>query len=293
MLQGASALAAVERTVAWIVALAGVAALLSLDMQDRASAPCQLRSAARVELRAPVAGFLQTVYFDEGDRVSPGALVALMEVPDLASRVAQKKAEVREAQATLTLLEAGTRPRPEEIQAKRAHLDRLREEARYLEELSSKVPVCAPVAGLITTPRLKEKVGQYVKEGELICLVEEPADLVAEIALAEQDVVRVAAGQKVELKVRALPFETLSAEVERIAPRGQSKGPQELAKDAGTRAAPGEEPVTITVYCRLKESRPELRPGLSGYARIYTGPRSIGGFLADRVLRFLRTEFWW
>ena len=51
-----------------------------------------------------MAGFLCEVYCEEGDQVSPGAPVARLEVSDLASRLAQKQAEVREAQAKLRLL---------------------------------------------------------------------------------------------------------------------------------------------------------------------------------------------
>jgi multidrug resistance efflux pump len=384
-----------------------------------------VRPAVRAELRAPVAGFVQAVAFDEGERVAPGVPVACLEIPDLASRLAQKRAEVREVQARLRLLEAGPRyeeveeqrrrvgrlqgwrdlaqkdlaqarqalheelarldkqaaqyqveldgardvydrskhlrgrgalaeetyreaerrfqvaqtqlaqaqfqkrhrqalgtreaiagldaeaelarrdkdladaqgtltllqagTRPEEIEAERARLARLQEEARYLETLQGKVHVVSPVPGLITTPRLKEKVGQYVREGEPICLVEEPAELEAEVTLAEQDVARVRPGQAVELKARALPFETFQAQVERIAPRSVRPEAQ-----AGTPAAgAGEVPGSVTVYCRLAEPQAELRPGMTGYARIYSGRRSVGTILLDRALRLLRTEFWW
>jgi multidrug efflux pump subunit AcrA (membrane-fusion protein) len=382
-------------------------------MEDRASGPFQLRSATRAELRAPVAGFIREVHFDEGDRVSPGALIALLEVPDLASRLAQKRAEVREAQAklrllqagpryeeveqqrlrvermktwrdlarkdleharqalqeelarlsqlidqnradldaardgyerakslrskgaaaqdqleeakrkhqvaqatlaqaqsqkrqrqalrtrealagldaeaelahrekdladaqaTLTLLEAGTRP--EEIEAARAHLTRLQEEARYLDSLGSKLGLESPVAGIIVTARLKEKIGQFVREGELIGQVEEPALLEAEIAIPEQEVARVQPGQTVELKARALPFDTFTARVDRIAPA----------------AVHGEAQSTVTVICRLPHPDGGLRSGMTGHARIYAGQRPMGQILLDRVLRFLRTEFWW
>jgi hypothetical protein len=45
------------------------------------------------------------------------------------------------------------------------------------------------------------------------------------------------------------------------------------------------------VYCRL-EGTP-LRPGMSGYARVYGESRSVGGFLLSRAVRLVRTEFWW
>src|SRR5262249_42402213 len=112
-----------KRTALWALALAGLAAGLRLiEIEDRAGGEFQVRSATRVELRAPAAGFLREVYCDEGDRVSPGAAVARLEVPDLASRLAQKKAEVREGEARLRLLEAG--PRYEEVVEQRLRLQR-------------------------------------------------------------------------------------------------------------------------------------------------------------------------
>jgi putative peptide zinc metalloprotease protein len=339
-----------KRTLAWLVILAAAGALLYLgEIEDRSSGPFQIRPASRAEVRAPVAGFLHTVTYDEGDRVYVGAVLARLEVPDLESRRRQKRARIREARAQLRLLEIGPRPeevreqrqrvqraekwrdlaeqdlhrarkalhedlerldkqivqyraerdhaqavldrakdlryqnavstaeyqtaqkqyrvfqsqeeqararkrarvalgcveseaelarrekdladargtlalleagtRPEEIEAERARLARLEEEDRYLESLQVKVMVASPVAGLITTPHLKEKVGHYLKEGELICEGEEPAETQVEIALAEQDVARVEPGQVVELKVRTLPFQTFHARVERVAPR--------------------------------------------------------------------------
>ncbi len=396
------------RTFIWVLIVGGLAAILCfVKMEDRASGNFVARPAVRAELRARAAGFIRDVYCDEGDRVSSGTLVLRLEIPDLSSRLAQKRAETVEAKARLRLLEAGTRPeelaehrrrveraeawrdlgrheltqkrkalaeelarleqhsaacraeltaaqeafersrallgrgataqedhraaeskylvcrakldqaeadhrarqtqgtleaeaeaarrdkeladtqgnlalleagsRPQQIDAARACLAKLDEELRYLEELHDKQQVCSLAPGLITTARLREKVGQYVREGDLICLVEEPDSLEVEIALAEQDVERVRPGQAVALKARALPFETLSAHVTRIAPA----------------ATPGQAETTVTVGCQLSESHAALRPGMTGYARFYTGARPLGAILGDRVLRLLRTEFWW
>jgi hypothetical protein len=32
---------------------------------------------------------------------------------------------------------------------------------------------------------------------------------------------------------------------------------------------------------------------MTGYARVFTGRRSLGSVLLDRALRWVRTEFWW
>jgi multidrug resistance efflux pump len=405
-----------KRTAGWALAMGIAPAVLFLTpWTDRSAGNFLVRPATRFEIRAPLAGFVQSVSFDEGDRVSPGAVVARLEVPDLASRLAQKNAEVSEVEARLRLLEAGPRyeevveqrhrvergrawrdlaeqdlarsrqalredltrldqqirqyhaevehahyglaqaeklfaqralsqdehqalrkkklvseaqeeqfqaekrsrealgsqvaeaelarrqkeladaqatlllleagNRPEEIDAERARLTRLQEEHRYLQGLQAKLPLCSPVGGVITTPRLKEKIGQYVREGDLIGVVEEPASLEVEIALAEQDVARVQSGQPVKLKARALPFETFQTAVERIAPATVKGDPQGTVK--------GDPQGMVTVYCRLTTHGAELRPGMTGHARIATGRRSAGMILLDRGLRYIRTEFWW
>jgi putative peptide zinc metalloprotease protein len=397
-----------KRTVGWLLGLGGLTAVLNfVEMEDRASGSFRLRPATRAELRASAAGFLRAVYGDEGHHVSAGQVVAWLEAPDLESRLAQKRAEVKQVEAKLNLLLIGPRPeevaeqrqrvarvkawhelaeqdlkrnrrafeedqnqlekqiaaaqaelevaqdafqranllasknalpqeqlreyagrfriaqarmaevqaakrahlakrtleaetelarrdkeladaratlrllqagsRPEEIQAEQAHLAKVKEEVRDLERQRVMQTISCPVTGLLTTPRLKEKVGQYFREGELICVVEEPGALEAEIAVAEQDLARVRPGQTVALKARVLPYETYATRVDRIAPA----------------AWHGDVQSNVTVYCRLQQGSGELRPEMTGYARIYTGRRPVGAILLDRLLRLFRTEFWW
>ena len=397
-----------KRTVGWLLALGSLAAVLCfVKIEDRVGGTLEVRSTLRAELRAPVAGFLQQVNYDQGDRVSPGAPVVRLNIPDLSSRLAQKQAEINEAQAALKLLQAGTalaerdaqhnkvktakqwrdqarrdlersqqvlkedllrleqqiaqhkveqdaaedslnrakklldqnvlteeeyrdarsafevrqaiwkqsqaerqtrraqgtqtaeaelarrdkeladaqtqlklleaETRPEEIAAAQARLNRLEEEARYLERLQEQLLVFSPFSGLLTTEHLKEKAGQYFEQGDLICTVEDPTVLEVRLTVSEQDLSRVRLGQTVQLKTRALPFETFTARVDHIAP----------AADVG------EAQSSVTICCRLSNAPQSLLPGMTGYARIETGRRTIGRIGLDRSLRFLRTEFWW
>src|SRR5262249_14379564 len=153
--------------------------------------------------------------------------------------LALREKQLAEEEAALALLEVGSRP--EQVEAERARLARLEEELRYLEELRGQLEVASPIGGLIVTPRLKEKVGQYLHEGDLIGEVRSWAGLEAEIALSEQDAEWVRNGQSVTLKARALPYQLFVGRVDRIAPV----------------AVPGEVQSTLTVYCRLEGSPPE------------------------------------
>jgi multidrug resistance efflux pump len=214
------------------------------------------------------------------------------------AELARRETEAAEAEAKLRLLEAGSRP--EEIEAEKARHARIDEEIRFLEIQRSKLSLSSPVSGVIATPRLKEQVGRYFQEGDLITVVEAQSLVEAEVAVAEQEMERVRAGQPVLLKVRALPFQTFRTRVDRIAQvslraqeRGVPAGARSSLPPPPTQTAATDASGSFVVYCVLDDPRHTLKTGMTGYARVLIGPTPIGGLLVNRVLRMIRTEFWW
>lgn len=193
------------------------------------------------------------------------------------SELARREKELADVRASLVLLQAGSRP--EEIEAERARLARLQEELRYIEAIQDRIVLRSPTTGLITTPRMKEKNGQYFEKGAIICVVEDVSSPEIEIALAEEDEAHVQPGQRIALKARSLPFSTFVGCVER-------KAPSAVVAEGRTQS-------TVTAYCHLEGADAGLLPGMTGYARIYCGERSLANILSTRSMRFLRTEFWW
>ena len=397
-----------KRTAIWIGALAGaVVASFGIHIDDWVSGSFKTRATVRPEIRAPVNGFLKIAYFDEGQHVTPGTHLGMLEIPDLSSKLTQKLAEQREVEAKLRLLEGGARPeeleelrqkvqrakdwrdrakidlerkttgfkeeltrlheqvsqaqtqlefheglftrakrlvdkkslpydqyldaerqvklseaqlqqaeaqkrerqvvgvleveselakrqkdyadtvavlrlleagsRPEEIDAEKAKLERLKEERTFLEKQQERLKLMSPIAGVIVTTRLLEKVGQYFKEGDLVCEIEEPRSMEVEIPLEELDLERVAAGMRVDLKPRSQPFQTVTGRVTRIAPQ----------------ATVGKVQSTVNVCCVPDEASHELIANTTGYACIYGNQASIAEYLTHRVWRYFRTEIYW
>ena len=272
------------RTAVWVIVLLGAAAALWFGrLEEKAHGSFVVRSATRADVRAPVTGLLKAVDFDEGDRVNKGQIVAMLHIPDLDTRVAQRQAEILQSQARVRMLRAGggatddAARRVAEIDAESAHTAQVEAELRHLEEQRRLLAVPTPVGGLIVTPRLRDRIGQLVNQGDLICAVAEPAELEIEILLDEQEATYLRPGQRVELKARTLPYETFHAQVQRIAPA----------------AVAGDVQSKLAVYCTMSNPSLALRPGMSGHARILCGPRPAGLVLFGRILRLLRTEFWW
>ena len=396
------------RTILWVLVISGlIAASLVVPWTETADGEFELQATTQAEIRAPVAGFLKSVSFDEGDRVYAEAEIVRLEIPDLESRLAQKQAELREAeaklkllkdgprceevaqqkhrlvavrafrdvaarnlerqkqvlvqeliefdkrieeccaecdftrkklamqenlqtrdagtrseefaarrnylvacakrdqvkadraaraalgtslgeselaeretelaheQAALALLEAGTRS--EEIESAQAAVDRLREEISYLENQRSRLSIKSPVAGVVTTDRLKRKIGSYFEEGDLIGEVENLERLEVVIAIDEDQAANVELGQQVELKARSQPFDVFEVKVERIAPRAET----------------GDVQSKVHIYCKLNDSYGRFRSGMTGYARVECNKATIASVLYKKCLRLIRTEFWW
>src|SRR5207247_40567 len=123
--------------------------------------------------------------------------------------------------------------------------------------------------GVVTTPRLADSLGQYLHEGQVICVVEDPRALEAEVLLTDAEMERVEPGQRVELRPRHSPHQTLHATVDRVAPRA-APAPAEGG---------GGPPATfrVLVYCRMDVPpggplrQGALPPGTVGHARIHCG----------------------
>jgi RND family efflux transporter MFP subunit len=283
-----------KRTAVWAIVLVVMVAALALGrMEEKAHGSFTVRSATRADVRAPLTGLLASVACDEGDRMAKGSIVAMLHIPDLDTRLAQRRAEVLQSEARIRMLRAGgggdgaserdgavvddAARRVAQIDAETAHTAQVEAELRHLEAQQRLLAVPAPVGGIVVTPRLRDRTGQLVTQGDLICALAEPAELEIEIVLDEQEASDLRAGQPVELKARALPYQTFHATVQRIAPA----------------AVAGDVQSKLAVYCTMSNPSLALRPGMSGHARIHCGARPAGMVLFGRLLRTLRTEFWW
>src|SRR5205823_4582257 len=143
-------------------------------------------------------------------------LVSRKEFDEAREEVAVRMKELDEARGRLRLLLAGSRP--EEREAIEAEIARLQAERAHREEQLRLLTVVSPRSGVITTPRLREKVGQHVTRGELIAKVHELRSVRAEIAISEKEISDVRVGERVVLKARAYPERRFDGEVTSIAP---------------------------------------------------------------------------
>ena len=194
-----------------------------------------------------------------------------------ASRRVFDHADRLKAKGRLSVLLAGSRP--EKIEATQAEIARLNAEQNHLKEKLRLTRIVSPITGVVTTPKLKEKLGQHVKEGDLIAEVYDLNTVTAEISVPEKEIGDVRVGQEVLLKVRAYPEKNFHGKVVSIAPAVTQEENRLFEK-------------TIRVTTQLKNPGLLLKPDMTGNAKIYAGERRLFDIMTRRFTRYLRVEFW-
>ena len=204
-------------------------------------------------------------------------LVSRKEFEESRELLSVRDKELQEANDRLKVLLAGSRP--EEIEALEAELTRWRAQQSHLEDQFRLLQILSPAAGIVTTHRLKENVGQHVAKGDLVAEVHELKTITAEILVPEKEIADVKIGQKVVLKARAHPTLDFLGTVTAMAPVASKTNDWRNER-------------TVLVTTQLDNSSFLLRPEMTGLAKIYCGEQRAGALLGRRLLRYLRVEVW-
>jgi multidrug resistance efflux pump len=129
-----------------------------------------------------------------------GELAVFMEAKSRDAQLRQK--ELQEGRSQLDMAIAG--PRPEEVQAAEAEVRRLEAELAFLEDELRRATIYSPADGVVVTPYLKNRLGQFVHRGELLCkLAVSGAPTSVEIAVPEKEAADVAVGYPVAVKLNS------------------------------------------------------------------------------------------
>jgi multidrug efflux pump subunit AcrA (membrane-fusion protein) len=177
---------------------------------------------------------------------------------------------------------------------KRQEAERLRTQIATLTDQLRRSTLVAPCDGVVTTPRVNERIGAHFDEGDPVLQVEDPSTLFARIFINEKELGDIHVGQPVALRVAADPRRLYRGRVSEIAPQAVSGGSAAFPTNIVEVRLRVENQTTgaraTQLRCVPHEWR--LRPGMSGWAKIDCGSRPLGAVLLRGVVRYLRTEVW-
>jgi RND family efflux transporter MFP subunit len=257
-----------------LAAIVLVVASVLIPWDYRVVGRFQLRPAARVEVAAQTGGAIRQVPVREGQAVRQGDLLAVLDDRDVEREWTEVSARRDLAQQALQVAQAAG-----DASGYRQHLTVVQQEEATLALLAqrrSDSRIRSPLAGIVLTPRLEERLGEVLSRGSPFCTIGALDPLEAEVQVAEERVPAIKAGQTVFLKLTAFPGRRFRTHVTRIAATAQS-GP------AGT---------YFPAICAIANPGGRFRPGQEGWAKISLGKRPLAYVLLIRAWDTLRL-WWW
>ncbi|NCW34247.1 MAG: efflux RND transporter periplasmic adaptor subunit, partial [Betaproteobacteria bacterium] len=192
-------------------------AAVAKDLSDVASAVGTLRANETVMLRSEVAGRIASLYFKDGELVAKGQSLLGLDASVQEAELAQAKAELALGQ---TSFERSKDLAQRQFVSESA-LDQAAANLRVLEakfQLSKarldRTSIRAPFAGQLGLRNVS--LGDYVKEGTDLVLLEDIASLKVDLRLPERFLGRLKKGQAIQVLIDAFPGKVFRAQVDAI-----------------------------------------------------------------------------
>lgn len=253
-----------------------VLAVLFLPIPYRVPGKCSLGAISSEIVRASTDGVIQKFDVRDGSSVRGGD--SLLEIEN-----SSIKADLEITRSQVVKLEIESRAAIQnnigrvaslaaELSAKRELLAKTHAK---VEGMKAKV-VTRDVASIASCPDQARKVNTFVKEGDEICRIHAIDQLKAVIEVKEQDVRFIKIGDAVDFRLESQPFKTYRGTVSRI---------QSLSI-----------PDPINPKARLYNAEllinnlGDLRPGMTGLARVSTGWIPLGKYIGRNLASFFRLD---
>ncbi|MFY9560002.1 MAG: HlyD family efflux transporter periplasmic adaptor subunit [Terriglobales bacterium] len=243
-----------------------------------------LEPSDRAVVRALQPGSVIQVYADEGQAVVPGAPLFRMRNLKLESRLGRSKADYNLASAranSAVLSYADFGPALQE----REHLA---QQTRDLASQVTSLDLKSPIAGVVLTPRLSDRLGAYVPAGTELAEVGNLSTLRARIYVSEYDMYKFHSESHARVRFDGM-FRKRDAQMVALAPVSSEIAPGliDLTKYKGLRP-----PNFYIVDLRVGNADRTLKPGMTGTARLYGRRRSLAGMAWQAVADFFGRKIW-
>jgi putative peptide zinc metalloprotease protein len=266
------------------VAVGLVVVMLLPLRHDSVAGHFVLEPSTRAIVRAVVPGIVTNVYADEGQSVVAGAPLLRLRNLSLQSRLAHSQADLGVASGrtkAVALRYGNFGPAAKEQ-------ERLFLQTSVLASEAANQELQSPISGTVLTPRVSDRVGAYVTEGTELAEVADLTQLRARIYVSEHDMYKLRVGSPASLEVEGM-FKKWNAQAMAISPLSTQNEPglEQETQYKGMRP-PNFYPADLLVA----NPGGQLKPGMSGTARVYGPRRSLAGFMLEEVRNFVGRKVW-
>ncbi len=186
-----------------------------------------------VSVRAGTEGFIANILVKEGEEVKRGARLAVMQDRNLEEQRNSLQSQI--AVLDHSILAQSTQGAVAESLVAGRRRAQLSQQLASAETQLGRLNITAPEDGVIVTPKVEQKVGRMLKEGEEFCSIAKSGSVQARIRVDDWDLEDVTVGAPATLWLNSAQGRTIKGRVSRLAPASELH--QRLAPSASQDAA--------------------------------------------------------
>ena len=280
-----------------LVLVAIFAFLVFYQSPLKVTSPCAVEPMDHAIVRTEGAGFLEKLLCAQGDRVKKDQVLALLENRELLTHY--ERLRIVHSNLLQTKRKALALNKLVDYDQAEMEIRRAEKELEVLRDKITKLKVLAPKDGIILTPNLRERMGDFLEEGAAFCEMGYLADVSVRVVIPEEDFPEVCQGSRVELKVHSYAERTFQGEVLDISPaKVQNLENLALASRFGgtlpteKEMKVGEVPKIPYFQVTMKIDNPDhlLKPGMTGISKIYCQKKPLIILFWNRILRLFKPQ---
>jgi RND family efflux transporter MFP subunit len=269
-----SALPAVRRRVIVAGAALALGFLILFPVWSKPSGEARVLPERIQPVSAEVEGTVRRVLVREGHAVQAGEVLA--EIAPENQRVVLERAQSEHDILSRRVLQLEAAGNLGEARLERARLQQASAELDLQRRRLGWTQIRSPIAGVMITPRIEEREGQFLKPGDVLCQVVSLDRAWVEIAVPEIDVGPIQPGQEAWVKLNTYPARKFVGQVVRVAPQGRDA---DFAR-------------VFDVIVEIPNDDRAIRAGMMGRGKVLA-ERVRAGYLVLRApLRWLWLKLW-
>jgi RND family efflux transporter MFP subunit len=197
----------------WRVGLVALL-LVAVPWKLRIGANASVIPAERRAITAEVGGVIKEVAVREGDAVEAGSVLAVLDDSDAGIKLAAARASLELARRQM--VETESRGDLGSSSQARLRVDLHQSEVDLYEQKIAKARLRAPIRGVVVTPKIEERAGRFLEQGEQFSELVDLDRMAVEMNVPETQISHIKPGSLVSLKLNALPTDTLTGSVVRV-----------------------------------------------------------------------------
>lgn len=279
------------------VALLILAGIFFIPLPHWIARSCVLEPANDFVVRAGVDGFVAEVLASECARVTTGQILGRLRSSSLAAELESAKLAVDQVEALLR--GAVTSASLAEVGKQKSALTASRARLAETQQRAERLVLSAPNNGIVATRDLEMKSGQFLKAGDVFCVVQPPMLDEFLVPLGEKEARQVKDGARARLRLRGqrgklfhgvVAGDPLRLSAEQLPAGLREAAGGDVAVSAG--AARQETLLADTHFAKVRIVNPDpnLKMGMTGRVRIECGRQTVAARLAGALADFVRLD---